>query len=136
MFEPLQEGYDAYYEGKKFSECPYSTVGIEGPEWQNGWLRAAEENQPLPPLSSDGRNARVTRRFWRVDVDVLVVLLCPKNGRYYSMFPCCDYCYKKYINADGTIDMARLELIVKTDKQFEGDPCKCPCHKDGIEVMH
>ena len=45
MFRAYHEGWDAYEEGKKFKDCPYGNIGIEGPEWQRGWIAAAEENQ-------------------------------------------------------------------------------------------
>ena len=52
------------------------------------------------------------------------------------MFPCCDYCYKQYINSDGSVDKERLQKIVTTDDKFKNDPCICSCHQDGIIVMH
>jgi hypothetical protein len=64
------------------------------------------------------------------------------------MFACCQLCYEKYIEADGTIDEVRLDqarekLIVPQVLEKNGIPtdrfvvpCSCPCHKDGMNVMH
>jgi len=38
---------------------------------------------------------------------------CHKDGEDTLHFmECCDVCYKKYINVDGTVDMARLRKAV------------------------
>jgi len=68
------------------------------------------------------------------------------------MFACCQMCYVKYINEDGTLDVNRYNAewnsveeeykdknkgkpiyrqIVKPDK-----PCMCKCHQDGLDVFH
>lgn len=52
MFEAYSEGWDAYYKGEKFKDCPYSTLGISGQEWKNGWIAAAEEHQLSPPSAT------------------------------------------------------------------------------------
>lgn len=69
--------------------------------------------------------------------------------------PCCNVCYEKYINEDGTIDEVRLLRVlgfgefIDTNDVVDYDQlvpilkqnkypswCKCDCHKDGSGVMH
>jgi hypothetical protein len=73
------------------------------------------------------------------------------------MMPCCDLCYVKYINEDGTIDLTAVEeerqirAATRPDGIAERDPdklpmlepmgeeyglCRCDCHRKGVEVMH
>lgn len=60
------------------------------------------------------------------------------------MFPCCALCYEKYICENGEIDKKRLENAAKEaargdKKEIEAildKPCRCACHKDGMQVMH
>lgn len=67
--------------------------------------------------------------------------------------PCCNYCYDKYINEDGTVDQDVIEkieiesknFIEKYNKEhperpkpliFQPVSCKCICHTKGIAVRH
>jgi len=60
------------------------------------------------------------------------------------MFPCCDLCYKKYINKDDSIDEQRLRWAkleyAKTFKRTiildDIKWCTCECHQDGVNLMH
>lgn len=66
---------------------------------------------------------------------------------------CCDYCYEKYINEDGTPDRIMIEKIEKKSKDFiekyntehpertrpavfRPVSCNCPCHQKGMHVLH
>jgi len=72
------------------------------------------------------------------------------------MMPCCDLCYVKYINRDGTINHAliaeerAMRSLTRPDGIAERKPdelptvgpvgeegiCRCDCHREGVEVMH
>lgn len=66
---------------------------------------------------------------------------------------CCDYCYEKYINEDGSPDKVLIEKIEQESKAsvdkynaehpervrpavFKPVSCRCPCHTKGTSVMH
>jgi hypothetical protein len=63
--------------------------------------------------------------------------------------PCCEFCYRKYINEDGTIDhdrytKAQVEHLewqesrgISEEKQtLPTEICRCDCHRDGKAIMH
>ncbi len=57
------------------------------------------------------------------------------------MFPCCNLCYQKYINEDGTFDEERYEKIYQKAKEIcknglIDQRCKCICHQDGKNILH
>lgn len=69
------------------------------------------------------------------------------------VMPCCQNCYKKYINEDGTIDQEAILEIENESKQFiekynkehperekplifQPVSCKCVCHTKGMAVRH
>lgn len=75
------------------------------------------------------------------------------------VMPCCNHCYEKYINEDGSPDLAAIEQLEAKDLQelkeyvikTVNDPafdvrkplprwqpvrCKCPCHTKGMQVRH
>lgn len=69
------------------------------------------------------------------------------------VMPCCNNCYEKYINEDGTVDKEVIEKIENESKQFiekynkehperlkplvfQPVSCKCMCHTKGITVLH
>jgi hypothetical protein len=61
------------------------------------------------------------------------------------MFSCCDLCYAKYINEDGTIDPAGIEeyqekLVAAGYDRVEVTDhdklCRCGCHEKGKVVLH
>ena len=63
-------------------------------------------------------------------------------------FPCCDFCYQKYVDKDGVPDADRFyKILVKHDTKLnakiEGGVfmlyrgiCNCDCHKDGKNILH
>jgi hypothetical protein len=55
------------------------------------------------------------------------------------MMSCCQLCYEKYINEDGTIDTAALKVAMSKHYLKDSDmiyACHCMCHVKGSMVMH
>lgn len=58
------------------------------------------------------------------------------------MFACCDLCYEKYINEDGTPDVEMLKKIAaerKQQRKYMPPPkklCRCNCHIKGEAILH
>lgn len=75
------------------------------------------------------------------------------------VMPCCNHCYEKYINEDGTPDQVAVETLQSKDLQelkeyiikTVNDPdfdvrkplprwqpvrCTCPCHRKGSVILH
>ena len=57
------------------------------------------------------------------------------------MMSCCEFCYEKYINEDGTIDWTVLyplqtanPVVVKEGQ--ERRVCDCLCHRKDMKVLH
>lgn len=62
------------------------------------------------------------------------------------MFPCCELCYQKYLEEDGSIDSNTLREIREAyNKKYnrniqpftdDNKPCMCECHIKGLVVLH
>lgn len=57
------------------------------------------------------------------------------------MMACCEFCYEKYLNEDGTIDWLvlyplHLATPVVLKEGQEREVCRCDCHVKGICCLH
>ena len=59
-------------------------------------------------------------------------------------FPCCTFCYEKYCDEDGEIISEKLLTLMFTGDDLnekgkivlESQPCTCPCHHEGKQILH